>query len=101
MSHTLYHILLNFLRTRNESLRGPLLVLINQEIDTVKSKDQHYAELFLKAIRTTMSKRKVHFDVLRWLLSEVYALVKQSVHTTKDSELCSEDLLPTEVKNAS
>jgi hypothetical protein len=65
-----------FLETQDEALRGPILVLLNQEVDNVKSGQLYKAELALKAVRTTLSKRNVQFDVLEWILESLFKPLK-------------------------
>jgi hypothetical protein len=65
-----------FLETHDEAFRGPILVLLNQEIDTVKSESLYKAELALKAVRTVLCKRVVQFDALAWILETMFRPLK-------------------------
>jgi hypothetical protein len=55
------------METKDEQLRGPLLVLINREIDLVKARNLGKAELVCKALRTCLCKREVNFRNVSWV----------------------------------
>jgi hypothetical protein len=61
-------VLRKYLETREESFRGPILVLLNHKIDVAKSNGLQKEEISFKAIRTALSKSVVDFDTLSWIL---------------------------------
>jgi hypothetical protein len=61
-------ILKKYMETREESFRGPLLVLINHKIDVAKANGLSKEEISFKAVRTALSKSQVDFDTLSWIL---------------------------------
>jgi hypothetical protein len=61
-------ILRKYLETREDSFRGPILVLLNHKIDVAKAAGLHKEEISFKAVRTALSKSQVDFDTLSWIL---------------------------------